>query len=532
MRTFTGTGSLIRFILRRDRVRMTVWTVSLVGMMAMTVPTLDEMFQTPEQRLGRAAIMETPTGIVLGGPGYGLDTYGLGAMVANEMTMTLLVALAVMSVLHVVRHTRAEEESGRAELLRANVVGSGAQMTAALATNAVVNAVIGGLITLSLVANGLDAPDSVAYGAGLALAGITFGAIAAVCAQVSEHSRGASGLAFLVVGVLFMFRVVGDIAERGGSAPSWFSPFAWVQQTRMYDDLRWWPLALYAVVIVAVFAVAFLLAGRRDLGAGLVAARPGPVNASPLLNGVFALHLRQQRTSIVAWTVAVALFALSFGTLIAEIDTMVEQNPELVTRMGLDAQNMSSAFLGMLLLYVVMTAAAFATLSVLRTRAEETSGRAELVLSTAVGRIRWMGSAMLVSTLTAIVMTLLGGASLGLGAALATGDDDWVGTVTEAAAAQLPVVLMFVGLTALFVGVAPRLVGVVWAWFGYGLVATIFGPLLDLPEWMMDYGPFGLVAQLPVEEFETAPFIVVLGAALATAAVGLAGFRRRDLATV
>ncbi|WP_304451618.1 ABC transporter permease [Nocardiopsis sp. YSL2] len=532
MRTFAGTGHLVRFILRRDRIRMTVWTAAIVGMLAMTVPTLDEMFQTPEQRLGRAAVMETPAGIVFGGPGYGLDTYGLGAMIANEMTMSLLVAVAVMSILHVVRHTRAEEESGRAELLRANVVGSSAQMTAALATNAVVNAVIGALLALSLVVNDLALADSVAFGAGTALAGITFGAIAAVCAQVSEHSRGASGLAFLVIGVLFMSRVVGDIAERGGSAPSWFSPFAWAQQTRMYDDLRWWPLALYALVIVVLFAVSFTLAGRRDLGAGLVAARPGPADASPLLNGVFALHLRQQRTSIVAWTVAVVLFALSFGTLISEIDAMVEQNPELVARMGLDAENMSNAFLGLLLVYVVMTAVAFAVLSVLRTRTEETSGRAELILSTAVGRIRWMGSAMLVSALAATVMTLLGGLALGLGAGLATGDYDWAGTASEAAAAQLPVVLMFIGLTTLFAGVAPRLAGLVWAWFGYGLVATIFGPLLDLPDWMMDYGPFGIVSQLPVEEFEAAPVLAVLGVAAAATAVGLVGFRRRDLATV
>jgi ABC-2 type transport system permease protein len=532
VRTFAGTGHLIRFILRRDRIRMTVWTVALVGSMALTIPTLEDMFRTPEQRLGRAAVMETPTGIVFGGPGYGLDTYELGSMVANEMTMSLLVALAVMSVLHVVRHTRAEEESGRAELLRANVVGSSAQMTAALATNAAVNAVIGALMTLVLVGGGLAVADSVAYGLGLALAGIAFGAIAMVCAQVSEHSRGAGGLAFLAVGVLFMFRVVGDIAERGGSAPSWFSPFAWTQQTRAYDDLRWWPLALYAAVIVVLFAVAYHLAGRRDLGAGLVAARPGPAGAGPLLNGVFALHLRQQRTSIIAWTVAVFLFALSFGTLITEIDTMIEQNPDLVVTMGLDAQNMSNAFLGMLLLYTVMATAAFAVLSVLRTRAEETSGRAELTLSTAVGRIRWLGSAVLVATLAAVAMTLLGGVGMGLGAGIATGDHDWVGTVVEGAAAQLPVVLLFIGLTTVAVGLAPRLVGLVWTWFGYGLLMTILGPLLDVPDWMTDLGPFGILPQLPAEEFDAVPFLAVLGAAAAAGVVGLAGFRRRDLLTV
>ncbi|MCY9785478.1 anibiotic ABC transporter efflux pump [Nocardiopsis sp. EMB25] len=529
MSTFTGTGHLVRFILRRDRVRMAVWTASLVGLLAMTVPTLAEMFAEPAQRMARAAVMETPTGIVFGGPGYGLDEYRLGSMVANEMTQTLVVALAVMSVLHVVRHTRAEEESGRAELLRANVLGPSAQMTAALATNALVCGVIGGLLTLVMVANGLAVADSAAFGGGVALAGVTFGAVTAVCAQVSEHARGASGLAFLAVGVLFMFRVVGDIAERGGSAPSWFSPFAWAQQTRMFDDLRWWPLALYPLVIAALFAVAYSLAGRRDLAAGLVAARPGPAGAGPLLNGVFALHLRQQRVSIIVWTVAVALFALSFGTLISEIDVMIEQNPELLGRMGLDAENMANGFLGMLILYVVMAAVAFAVLSVLRTRAEENTGRAELTLAAAVGRIRWMGSAVLVSALASALILLLGGLAMGVGAGLVTEDPDWIRSVAEAGAAQLPVVLLFVGLATLLVGIAPRLVGLVWAWYGYGLVVTVFGLLMDLPEWMLDAGPFQILSQLPVEEFDAVPFLAVLAAAGAATAAGLVGFRRRDL---
>ncbi|WP_116244849.1 ABC transporter permease [Nocardiopsis sp. FIRDI 009] len=529
MNTLTGTGHLIRFVLRRDRLRMAVWTASLVGLLAMTVPTLAEMFAEPAQRMARAAVMATPTGIVFGGPGYGLEEYRLGAMVANEMTQTLLVALAVMSVLHVVRHTRAEEESGRAELLRANVLGPSAQMTAALATNALVCAVIGGLLTLVLVGNGLAAADSAAFGGGVALAGITFGALAAVCAQVSEHARGAGGLSFLAVGVLFMFRVVGDIAERGGSAPSWFSPFAWAQQTRMFDDLRWWPLALYAPVIAVLFALAYSLAGRRDLGAGLVSARPGPAGAGPLLTGVFALHLRQQRVSIAVWTAAVALFALSFGTLVSEIDVMAGQNPELMARMGLDATNMTEGFLGMLVLYVVMATVAFAVLSVLRTRAEESSGRAELTLAAAVGRIRWMGSAVLVSVLAATLMLLLGGLAMGVGAGLVTEDAGWIRTVAEASAAQLPVVLLFVGLTTLLLGVAPRLVGLVWAWYGYGLVVAVFGLIMDLPEWLLDAGPFQLLAQPPTEEFDAVPFLAVLAVAGAAAAAGLGGFRRRDL---
>lgn len=532
MNAFTGTGALIRFVLRRDRLRLTVWTLALVGTVVATVPTLDDMFSTDAQRQARAALMETPTGVVFGGPGYGLDDYQLGPMVVNELTMSVLIALAVMSVLHVVRHTRAEEESGRAELLRASVLGTSAQMTAALVTISVVNLLIGGLTALAMTGNGLAVADSAAYGLGLALAGVSFGAVAAVCAQVTEHGRAAAGLAFLVTGVLFLSRVVGDMAEEGGNALSWLSPFAWVQQTRVFDDLRWWPLALYAVLVAVLFALAYALADRRDLGAGLVPSRPGPAGAGGLLNGVFALHLHQQRGAILAWTATVFLFALAFGSLATEVEGMLEENPDLLAVLGDSADDVTGGFLGTMSGYVLMAASAYAVMSVLRARGEETSGRAELTLSAAVGRVRWFGGALLVSVLSSAVIVVAGGVGMGLSASAALEDPSWTWTMTEAALAQLPVALLFAALTALLVGTAPRLTPLVWAWLGYSLLVSLLGPMLGLDDRLLDLSAFGLLPRLPADEFDAVPVAVALGAALAANAVALAGFRRRDLAGV
>src|SRR5699024_4905575 len=182
--------------------------------------------------------MESPTGVVFGGPGYGLADYTLGPMLVNELTMSLFIALAIMNILHVVRHTRAEEESGRAELLRSSVLGSSAQTSSALLTIALVDLIIGGLIFLSMIAYDLPVPDSLAYGLGLGLGGLAFAAVTAVCAQLAEHARTASGLAFLAIGVFFFVRVVGDMAEPGGTALPWFSPFSWTQQARPFVDRR------------------------------------------------------------------------------------------------------------------------------------------------------------------------------------------------------------------------------------------------------------------------------------------------------
>jgi ABC-2 type transport system permease protein len=532
MNALTGTGTLTRFILRRDRIRLSVWTAALVGTVALTLPTLDEAFSTDAQRQARAALMDTPTGILFGGPGYGLDDYTLGPMVVNELTMSLLIALAVMSILHVVRHTRAEEESGRAELLRAGVLGSGAQMAAALLTVSLANLVIGGATGALMAGYGLEAADSLSYGLGLGLAGITFGAVTAVCAQLTEHGRAAAGLAFLATGALFMSRVVGDLAEPGGSAPSWVSPFAWVQQTRVFDDPRWWPLALYPLVTVVLFAVAHALAGRRDLGAGLIPPRPGPADAGPLLNGVFALHLRQQRGAILAWGVAAFLFAISFGTLASEVQGMLDENPDLAAILGDAADDVTAGFLGVMSSYVAMAASAYAILSVLRVRAEETAGRAEAVLATAVGRVRWFGSALVVSVLSGSLIVVLGGLGIGIGAVSATEDPAWIGTMTESALSQLPVVLAFAALTALVVGAVPRLLPVVWLWLGYSLFTTMLGALLGMPDWALNLSAFGMLPLPPVEDFDPALAAAVTAAALGVLALALAGFRRRDLAAV
>lgn len=531
MSTFTGTGTLIRFALLRDRLRMSIWVVALAGLTAASVPALDEIFSDHAERQARAALMDSPTGIVFGGPGYGLADYTLGPMLVNELTMSLLIALAVMSVLHMVRHTRAEEESGRAELLRAGVLGASAQTAAALITLALANLLIGGLITAAMVAFDLPVADSIAYGLGSALAGISFGAIAAVCAQVSEHGRSASGLAFLVIGVLFLFRAVGDMAEKGGSALSWLSPFAWVQQTRPFDELRWEPLALYGAFVLVLFVVTYALARRRDVGAGLIAVRPGPPGAGRLLRGVFTLHLNQQRGAIVAWAAAVLAFGYAFGGLVTEVEGMLDSAPDLAAVLGGDTDDLVDGFLGMITAYVIMAAAAYGVLSVSRARVEENAGRAELLLSTAVGRMHWFGAALVVALVSTVLITLAGGLGLGLGAAVALEDAEWTWRMVESMLAQLPAALVFGALAALLLGAAPRLLPLVWLWFGYSLVTTMMGGLFEFPEEAMNLSAFEILARPPMEGFETAPYLLYLSTVLVAGVVSLAGFRERDLAT-
>ncbi|MGO1333992.1 MAG: ABC transporter permease, partial [Cellulosimicrobium funkei] len=249
-RAATGWLTLLRFVLRRDRVRIPVWTASVALLFGYAAVALDTLYPTAADRQARAALVSSPAGIMLSGPQYGIEDYTLGAMIANEMALTVMVAVAIMSIFLVVRHTRAEEETGRAELVRAGVVGRHAPATAAFVAAVVANAAIALATGVVLVATGLDAVDSLALGAAVGVTGLVFAAVAVVTSQVTEHARGASGLALAVLGVAFLLRAVGDVQEEHGSWVSWLSPIGWAQQIRAFVDLRWWPLGLSVALVV------------------------------------------------------------------------------------------------------------------------------------------------------------------------------------------------------------------------------------------------------------------------------------------
>src|SRR3954453_17713818 len=221
-------------------------------------------------------------------------------MIANELSLSVMVAAAIMSIQLVVRHTRAEEESGRAELIRAGIVGRRAPLTAALLEAALADLAVVAVIAAGLTASGLAPVDSLALATGIGLTGLLFGAVAAVTAQLSAHARAASGWALAVLGAAAVVRGVGDTLHAHGSPLSWFSPIAWAQQTRPFVDLRWWPLLLSLALIAVLTGCAYALSGRRDFAVGVVAPRRGPSEAAPSLRGVGPLLVRLQRGTVLS----------------------------------------------------------------------------------------------------------------------------------------------------------------------------------------------------------------------------------------
>lgn len=524
----TGTGTLLRSALRQERRSLLVWVVVLGGLAGYATVALDRVYPTAADRQQRAEVMLSPAAVVFSGPGYGTDDYTLGAMVANELSLTLMLAAAVMSVQLVVRHTRAAEEDGRQELVRSAVVGARAPLTAALALAGLAAAAVALVVTAALVGAGLAAPDAAALGCGIGLVAATFAGVAAVTAQLCTQARAATGSALAVLAAAAAARGIGDTLRLHGSSLSWLSPLAWAQQTRAFVALRWWPLLLLVCAMVGLALLAGRLAGGRDLGAGLLAARPGPATASRSLSGVTGLAVRLQRGTVTGWLVGLALLGATFGALTDSVTGLLSGNP-LLARLGSEGGGPQTAFLAIAVLYLALGTTAFAVGSVLRLAAEERAGRWELLLAGPLARARLVAGGLLVTAVALALLLVTGGLTLGLTAAAVTGDVALVGALTGDALVRLPPVLVAAGVAAVVAGWAPRASTSAWAVVSWCALIAVLGPLLQLPGWLQRTSPFGWLPREPGAPMPAVALLVLSAVAAALAALAVAGVRRRDV---
>jgi ABC-2 type transport system permease protein len=153
------------------------------------------------------------------------------------------------------------------------------------------------------------------------------------------------------------------------------------------------------------------------------------------------------------------------------------------------------------------------------------------VLATGASRIRWVGSHLTVALAGSAVLLLLAGLGLGATASAALEDASVLPRLLGAALAYVPAVWLTVGLGVALFGLVPRASVLVWIVIAYAGTVGYMGDLLGLPDWMEDLSPFGHVPLLPAHGFTLLPLVVLTAIAAGLIAIGLAGFRRRDLTT-
>jgi ABC-2 type transport system permease protein len=517
----TGLGLLTRFSLRRSRVLIGAWAGVLTVMCYASAAATGGLYATRADQVRAAESINASSALVaLYGPI--LDVHSLGELAMTKTTVSYAVLVMALSIALVRRHTRVEEESGRAELLGGLAIDPRAPLASAMLVGALASFLVASMAALGDIAGGLPVAGSLWFGASWLGLGLVGTGIGAVSSQLSANARTCGAVAAGTVAVLFGLRAVGDTTSAAWL--SWLSPLGWSTQLRAWSDPRAWIALLYLAVAAGLIGAAAVLRARRDLGAGLIADRPGPSTGSPRLADAVALNLKEHAGTVVVWTVACAGFGALMAAIVPGIGGFLDsesarQMMERLGGVGALQETLVAAFVSIGAIIITC----FVATVVGHGGAEERDGRTEEVLATATTRSTAFAAVALVALGGAAWLLLVTGSAMALGS---VGAEVSGGAVLTAALVQVPAVWVVTGLALLAVAVRST-----WAVAGWVLVIASFlvGPLaelLQLPGWVAGLSPYAHVPKVPAETFQVTPELVLV--VLATLLVATAWWRYRE----
>lgn len=529
-------AALLRQRLRRDRVQLPLWILGTTALAASAVGGVSESFAGSADRATLlATVMANPVILMF----RGLPSGSSAPQIALFLILPFLMMLAgFMSVFLAVRHTRAEEEQGRTDLISATPAGRAAPLTATILHGVAANVLLAALIALAYLASGYPTAGSWVSGLATASVGLCFLGAGLLTAQLMRTSRGANSLAVWVLVATFVMAGLGnalgtpssDLMRMRSGWLAWLSPFGWAENTRPYDADLAWPALIGIVVGAVLIALALAVQSVRDLGEGIVPQRHGRAWAPESLGSPAGLVWHLTRGSILGWAIGAllaGLLATSLASVVNEIGTKIESVQKifeaLTTNGGLE-QGMVVIFY----LVVGVLAACAAVQTVARARQEEVHGTTEPVLASAVDRMRWLGGYLIVALL-AVVFTI---AAALVGSALGAARGSWplMRDAVLAGLGQAAAACVFLAITALVFVLAPRATIVVgWLLVLIALMIGIFGPLFSLPHWLTSLSPFAQAPTLGADGVDVKGVWWLLLIAVAGAGSSVALMRRREL---
>ncbi|MEG3633220.1 ABC transporter permease [Micromonospora palythoicola] len=522
-------AAVTRLALRQVRRPTLVVSAVAAGVTAVVVAGYESTAGTALDAAALATLAENPAVRTLFGEPFALDTPG-GFTVWRTGTV-LAVLLSVWGVLATTRVTRGEEESGRWDLLLAGRLAVPTVLGRHLAVLAAAVVTAGGAAGVVLVAAGTPPGGALRYAAGLVLVALFAVSTALVSAQVMPTRAGASGSALAVLGVGLLARMVGDgVAALGWLR--WLSPYGLLALVRPYHDDRLLPLLVLAGAALLLGAAAMTLAGRRDVRAGLVAPPAGRPPRTLLLGTIDGFAVRRMARPLAGWSAGIGAYFLLIGLLATSMSRFLADNPrfaELAAQAGFTELGSVRGYTSSLFVLLAVPVGVFAASRLAEFVAAETDGRLTSLYAQPVRRNRLLTAETLATFAGVAVLVTVAATATWLGAALVNAPLP----LTAALAGTwnvLPVVLLCLGAATLALGWLPRAtaaVGVLPAVGGFLL--HVLADSVDLPGWVAASSPFAHLAAVPAESPDWTAAGVMIAIAIAAAALGRLGNRRRDL---
>ena len=470
------------------------------------------------------------------GPARQLDT--VGGFVSWRLLALLVWIGAIWGLLTATRLLRGEEDAGRWELLLAGRTTrrrATAQSIGGLAAGWLVLWALSAALTVAAGSRstvGFSTSGSLLYATAATASAAMFLAIGAVTSQLAATRRQANALAAAVFAAAYLIRLVADSVDGAGWL-RWASPLGWIEELRPLTGAQPLALAPIAVLVLAAFGLAILLAGRRDAGAALLARR-APVRAhTRMLDSSALLVVRLERWVALAWVGGLALTGAIFGVTArsaAQGNVAVDDIERTVGRLGGQPASATAAWIGYEFLYLGALLAFAAAGQIAAMRSEEADGHLDHLLARPLDRRAWLAGRLGFSAVFIFAAALATGLAAWAGIASGPGGLG-LGLMLEAGLNLVPPALLILGVGTLLLGVAPRLaMPLLYALVLWSFLIEIVGTSITSSQWLLDTALFTHVGPVPAAGLDWPAMGILTGLGLIAGLAGLAAFARRDLA--
>lgn len=492
-------------------------------------------YPTAAARDALARIFGTNVAIeAIAGPARRLDT--VGGFTAWKCLVTLSVVGALWGLLTSTKLMRGEEDLGRTELLASGATdrrGATRQALAGLAAGAV-----GMLCGTGVVILAACRDHSLRIGAGPALwftmaiveSAVVFLAIGAVTSQLAGNRREAAGMAGALLGASFLLRMAGD-SGLGFSFLDWATPLGWAEESHPLTSTQ--PLALLpAVATVALGAAAAIwLAGRRDLGSGIVGARDRGPERPRLLSSPIRLAVRTTGVlaggfvaGCVGWGFFMGLIGRQGGAALTSSKTV----ERLLARLGFAGAS-TKAYLAFCEIFIALLATLLVAALVNSIVEEESSGRLSTLLAAPVARRSWFAGRAVAAAAVVGLVGLASGVFVFAGTVAGGGGVSFASSI-EGGLSIVPQAWCVLGIGLCLVGLMPRAATVgTYALVTWSFVVGVIGTGLSLNHLLLDTSLVHQMGTVPLAPIDWTSAGVVVACGAAAALLGSAGIARRDI---
>ena len=523
----TGSIPLLRVTLRHNARTIMPWVVLISVLSASSILAYRLIFPDVADRAVLAAALGSNPALdlVFGRARDLMSEDGFNAWRAGQLGSLFS---GLMAILIVVNNSRADEDSGQAELIASGVIARQARLVVALAV-ASIAAVALGVVCFALTwACGGGVQATFVLSSSFVGTALVFAGVAAVAAQIGSDAHVASSLSIGTLGVLYVARGYLD-SSQAPAWTQWLTPFGWVERMGPSVDNDLLPLLASLALFVVLVALALVLQQHRDFGQGMVVPRPGPARAPRM--GILVLTWRLHRGALVTWMVAFALLGAVFGNLSTSIGDVFADNPALAQMLASGATTraqLSFGFVATILQIVGIVTAIMGAQVMMRVHAEEVDYRVEPLLAGSLRRRSYFASNVLLALAADALALVVAGSVLGLVASHGGAPVEFVDVLAQACA-TIPAVWTLTAVSVAVIGARPRVRLAGWMVIVATFGITLLGPTFKFPDWALGISPLHHVPTVIADS----PNWWALGALVLVACcfvvIGFVGFRRRDI---